>query len=545
MARRRPPRQKPTDSSRVVRWAGLAEARKDLLIAIGLGILAFAHRALFLVGNRDRDWPFTIFYFGDTRIFFDHALAMLRGELHDQGIPLRPPLFPRILATVYSLAGADPATNTVPHFEVRQIFAAIAALGVALLYLLARPYLGRFGAVLATLPWVWHFGGYVMAVAPVVEGTYLTVLLAVLLLFTRRTESVVATSEVVSHRVWAVVLGVGIGVLHLLRAEAVVLGMLVIAACLVRPSPPSLRLRIVPAVLVLAGWGLALLPSTIIHHRALVAANQRLQLAEPLPVWVPVAIYGGLNLALANHPDASGRFSPALLVRHGSQGRLDLEQPDQLHLVLHGTSEAWRFAREQPREALVLATKKLALAARACSLGWGLRNWPGGLSGQREPVDVFTPDRRTAAWLWLPLAAVGAIACWLAGPRSRKWLGIVGLVSVPPLMAVVLFFGYTRQFLLALPLWLGLAGVGVGAIVQVIAARLESGAWQRPDWGALGDRRASWLVLGSLVVAVLTVDVVLSRAPVDFLATGSVEGPRNTIVQDAAVRLEPRVQATP
>ena len=75
-----------------------APERTDLRLAAGLALLAWLHRLAFLSSNRDRAWPYTVFYEGDSRTFFEYARALLAGRLHDSGIPFHPPGFPGFLA---------------------------------------------------------------------------------------------------------------------------------------------------------------------------------------------------------------------------------------------------------------------------------------------------------------------------------------------------------------------------------------------------------------------------------------------------------------
>lgn len=503
----------------------------DGLLALGLGVLAFVHRALFLVGSEDRRWPFSVFYFGDTRVFYEHALALLRGLPFDGGVPLRPPLFPVLLSLVYRVSGADIGRGVVSHMTVRLILAAVASVGVGLFFLLARPYLGRLGAVAATLPCVWSFAGLVLAVAPVVEGTYLTVLSGVLLAWTRWVPSPCSAPPGRDRGLrGALAVGFGLGVLNLLRAETMVLGGAVLALTAIGGRRAVLR-----ASWVAIGWGLALVPSTALHHEQLTRANTSMHLAEPLPVWAPVSIYGELNLALANAPGADGRFSPVPLERLGARGSLDLENPRQLEMVLHGSTMVLGWVREDPLRIARLMGAKLALAGRVVRLGWTARNWPGGLVGTREPIDLFTPERATARWIWAPLVLLGIVALARSGRSGRTWLAVVGVASLAPLAAIVLFYGYARIAAIALPFWLSLAGIG--AVSPIVGFRLP-----RPDRSVSGDgrrRRVAW-GLAAIGAAILAVDVWAATHPIQLVASGSSDRPGGSLVQDDRVRLEPK-----
>src|SRR5512145_852481 len=105
-------------------------------VGISLFALAAAVRLLFLRGTTDRGFPFSIFYYGDSRLYREFALAILRGESFDQGIPFHPPLLAYLLAGVISATGENPAA-------VRGILSLIGALAAPLTYLLGLRLWGR------------------------------------------------------------------------------------------------------------------------------------------------------------------------------------------------------------------------------------------------------------------------------------------------------------------------------------------------------------------------------------------------------------------
>ena len=59
------------------------------------------------------------------------------------------------------------------------------------------------------------------------------------------------------------------------------------------------------------------------------AMNERLagRLAEPLPTFVPLTIYGPVNLALANNPQADGTFSREFLASQAQSGGAGRHRP--------------------------------------------------------------------------------------------------------------------------------------------------------------------------------------------------------------------------
>jgi hypothetical protein len=463
----RPSRQDRREAERRERKTGKPPNRSgwtDLWWALGLTLLAWVHRLAFLRSNRDWSWPYTLFYEGDSETFHEYARALLNGRLYDNGIPFHPPGFAWVLTAVHTLVGAGSGNERVPYFAVKAVMALIGSLPVGLLYLLVRPYLGRAVALVSSLLCAWSFGLYVIGVAPVTEGTYLTVLLLCLLLWTRRFEHPLAAPDAVPGG-WKSALGLGLllGFLALIRAEAVLIAMLLVGTGLItwlrRRSAAELR----PWLLVAAGWALAVAPWAVRNASHMSEMNARLagQLAEPLPTFVPLTIYGPVNLALANNPQATGTFSREFLASKAQSGVLDLTDPQHLEFILHGNRLAWNWIRGNPGAFAHLVLAKWRLFFSAWTLGWTQWDWPGGLNGVRQPVDVFTPDSGAGWGLGLPLAFLGLICCLATPGPSRRWLSVVVLLTLAGMITTGLFFGYVRQGLLVLPFWLTLTAAAL------------------------------------------------------------------------------------
>ncbi|HYO12034.1 MAG TPA: glycosyltransferase family 39 protein, partial [Thermoanaerobaculia bacterium] len=433
---------------------GRARTRSDLRWAAGLTLLAWIHRILFLRSNRDWSWPYTVFYEGDSETFFNYARALIEGRLYDNGIPFHPPGFAWVLAGIHTLVGAGPGER-VPYFAVRVIVALIGSLPVGLLYLAVRPYLGRTIALLAALLSVYHFGLSVLAVAPVTEGTYLSLLLGSILLWSRLEHPLAAPEAPPGGWKSALFLGLLLGFLALTRAEGVLIAVILIGTGLLgrfarrQISLASLR----PWGLIALGWVLAVTPWTIRNGIRLSEMNERLgnRLAEPLPVVVPLTIYGPVNLALANNPQAKGTFSRDFLASQSHAPVLDLTDPDHLELILHGDRVARTWILENPGDFARLVLVKWRLFFSAWKLGWTQWNLPGGLVGDRQPVDVFVPDSPAALAFGLPLALLGLLYGLAVSGGPRRWTILVLLLTAAGMVTTGLFFGYTRLGLLALP----------------------------------------------------------------------------------------------
>ena len=154
------------------------------------------------------------------------------------------------------------------------------------------------------------------------------------------------------------------------------------------------------------------LPWTVRNAIRLGEAERRLAggLAEPLPRFVPVTMYGPLNLALANHDGADGSFSADLLAARGDSAQLQLTNPEHLRFLLHGDRMAAAWIGDHPGAFARLVGRKWALYAGALRLGWTQWNLPGGLDRPAtagRPLRAGKP-RRLA--LWLPALLAGASA---------------------------------------------------------------------------------------------------------------------------------------
>jgi hypothetical protein len=201
--------------------------------------------------------------------------------------------------------------------------------------------------------------------------------------------------------------------------------------------------------------------------------NERLagRLAEPLPTFVPLTIYGPVNLALANNPLADGRFSRRYLASGAASGTLDLENPEHLRFFLHGDAMAREWAIAHPGDALRLVLRKWRFMAGALRLGWMQWDWPAGLDGVRPPIDVFVPDSAGALWVRIPLLLIGLVLCAASGGRSRRWAGVALLLTSLCLLTTGLFFGYARQGLLYLPIWETFTAAALVSVGRAIAGR--------------------------------------------------------------------------
>lgn len=545
MSRSRSDRKARREAERQERKAGHApgriSSRADWKQALGLTLLAWIHRLLFLRSNRDWSWPYTIFYEGDSETFYRYARHLLAGRLYDNGVPFHPPGFAWLLAGIHTLVGAGLPEDRVPYFAVKVVTALAGSLPVGLLYLLVKPYLGKTLALVASLLCLYHFGLYVLAVAPLTEGTYLAILLLALLVWSRRlTHPLSAPGATPGGWGSALALGVLLGALALTRAEGVLIAAILVGTGLVgwlrrRRETGFAALR--PWALVAAGWILAVSPWTLRNAVRLSEMNERLagRLAEPLPTFVPLTIYGPLNLALANNPQAQGTFSRDFLASRAHSPVLDLTDPEHLEFILHGDRMAREWIFENPGGFSRLVLRKWALFFSAWKLGWTQWNVPAGLTGTRWPVDVFLPHSPAALAVSLPFTVLGLLYGLAIPGAPRRWAVVVLLLTAAGMVTTGLFFGYARLGLLVLPFWLTWTATGLVWLGERLIHR-QSG-WSR-TLQDLAPSPTLLRVLGGLALALFLLEAWGATTDRNFKATGTNVPGETYLDRDQPVELE-------
>jgi len=488
--------------------------RRDAGACAALFVLAATVRVLFLLGTVDRDLPFSIFYYGDSRAYRELALAILRGEVFDHGIPFHPPGFAYALAMVIGACGERPTL-------VRAVLAIASASSVPLAYLLGLRIWGRAVAWTGALLTTFSFGLLVTSVSANTETIYIPILAAQALLLVLLGDAL-AERRRAAGRVLLVASGIVLGIGALTRAEHLAMAVLLPTALWVGWRSLGAR-RVFTAFGVLVGVAAVVLaPWTIHSYRSISRFNVASpDLPEPLPTLVLVSGYGPLNFALANNPRADGTFRPDSIVATMGKGRLDFRDPRQMEIYRHGYRLGREYLTANPREAIGLVVRKLDLAADAFALGFGLSNWPGGLRGTRRSVDLFTPEREH----WKPVSvALAALGLYLSRSRWRR-ASIVWLGSLDAAFVAMAFFGYARFFVAIAPL---------ACCLQAVA--LVTGA------SCLPSPRVRRVVagIGAALAAALLLELALAAwVPRNFRASGIVDSATGKILQDAAVEIAP------
>jgi 4-amino-4-deoxy-L-arabinose transferase-like glycosyltransferase len=495
-------------------------AARDAALTAGLFVLAALVRVLFLRGTIDRDLPFSIFYYGDSRVYREFALAILRGDLYDNGIPFHPPLFAWVLSRVIAGVGENP-------YAMRAVLAVFGASVAPLTYLLGLRLWPRAVALTGALLTVFSFGLCVTAVSANVEALYIPMLVGQALLLTALGDALEREAGGVGVRDGRGILiltaanGALLGLGSLTRAEHLLLMPLLPLILLTRRPRPSLR-RLVPVCAAAIGIGLLVIaPWSLRNARTLSRYDrEHPELAEPLPVFVLITNYGALNFALANAPGSDGTFKPDLITKGTGAGQIDFGDPRQLSLYLHGYREGLGYLFGHPADAAALVARKIAIGLDAGSLGYGISNWPGGLTGTRRAVDLFTSDRK----LMLPVTLVLLVAgIWVSRDLWRHGSALWWL-ALHKLVMCAAFFGYVRLFAHLLPfaaLVQASALVGLASLARAPAVRRTIAA--------------GGLVLGLLLFVELLAG---SSRPRNFTASGSSDD-SGKVIQDAPIRIAP------
>lgn len=513
-----------------------------------LFILACAERIAFLIGSRDRGWPFPIFYEGDAEAFHSYAQAILSGAPYDNGIPFHPPGFPLVLAGLYALMG-DP----IRHGIVRAILGIASAALPPMLYLLVRDRFGRGAALAAGLLAAFSFGLDVTGVSATSEGLYL--LLGMGLLLAARGSpgglrvdargdphgpALAGAAPRTSHGggrahpglgraeiARAGMLGIGAGVLALIRAEGTLLGLSIAVVWIVPLLRVDRRRGAILAAVTAAGLAVALTPWTIRNAVRLSEWNEQAgrAIGARLPTFVPLTAYGPLNFALANNDDATGGFQRKLLTSRQEVAVLDLGDPQHRFYFIHGTGEGLRWIAAHPGRFASLAVRKLGITIRALDLGWLPWNVPSGRAGTRLPVDIFYPDAGGLRWAQLLLAGAGVFLLFRRGGSGRVPI-LLALPILTAFLATLLFFGYVRLGVTMTPSIFAFEGVAIAAAAERLPARLQ---------GLLRSR-----TLRRALVAIAFVTLVIAAVQNrDYRASGSTDRPGGMLQRDAPIRIEP------
>ncbi|HYO54463.1 ArnT family glycosyltransferase [Archangium sp.] len=479
--------------------------------ALGTFVLSLLLRVLYLDASMDRDWPFSIFFYGDTRFFHGYALDWARDTPAPPTLPYHPPLFPALLGVLYQLLG-EPRGSAFPY---KLSLALLNSATVAFTWWWWRRVLGTGWSLLAAALFSSSFGWLVLSTTYSNEVLYALFLSATCWL-------VLQSREGLSW--WAaVLLGVVMGLGSLTRAEHLYLWPFLLAHVVFH------RERQVPWKPQLARWAVAvavclavLAPWSVRNARILQELNARAPSLEPLPELTLVTVYGPINFAMANNARATGGFTPDLVNQLGKDGNLDVANPAQRHLLLHGYAEGLRWMSEHPADAARLWRSKLDRWLDGLGLGLGVSNWPSGLRGSRPPVDIFIPE---SPWLKWPLTLLLLLGAALSLRAPYRAFSLFTLVVLHRALITLAFFGYARGLLVLFP-----------ALLPLLLLPAVALASRHP---AL-DRKLPAFALAALLLLWAEAGVLALSEPRNFNASGSTDQVRGKLIQDDWIQIWPK-----
>lgn len=473
-------------------------------------VFAFLIRLVFLHSNLDRDWPFSIFYYGDAAHFHEYAVDLIEGRLYDNGIPYHPPMYAWLLSLVYRIQGIPTASGYACKLWMAALNAATVALAFAWLRSMMRARWGWLAAAWLSM----SFGWLVFSSTFNNEALYAFLLTATAATCWRNRNLLPWKA--------APLLGICMAGGALTRAEHLGLWpflLLYFWSCRDRKTPARDHLLRWGASIAVSA--LLILPWSIRNFRTIGEYNRETAQLEPISPVASVTAYGPVNFALANNGLADGGFRPDLLTRIGAQGKINLQDPQQRHYFIHGYAEGSRWITAHPNAAARLAARKLDRLLDGLRLGFGVSDEPAGLTGVRPPVDLFLPDRALLKWpLTLLLAAGMALSLF---PRYIEYRLCTWIV-IHRLLITLLFFGYARAMVVMLPVVLPLLFLPF----VILSDRL-------PQF-----RKATEFAFGAATLLLLIQAIaVVSAGPRNYVASGAVDD-RGKIIQDERVEIRPK-----
>ncbi|MDY7224931.1 ArnT family glycosyltransferase [Hyalangium rubrum] len=478
---------------------------------LGTFLLSLLLRLLYLQASLDRDWPFSIFFYGDTRFFHGYALDLARGKPVEATLPYHPPLFPAFLGLLYQLLG-EPRGSAFPY---KLSLALLNSATVAFTWVWWRRVLGTGWSLLAAALFSASFGWLVLSTTYSNEVLYVLFLSATCWLVLQSRQGLAWWA--------AALLGAVMGLGSLTRAEHLYLWPFLLAYVAFH------RDRQVPWKPQLARWAVAvavcfavLAPWSVRNARVLRELNARTPALKPLPELTLVTAYGPINFAMANHPRATGGFTPDLVNELGKGGNLDVANPAQRHLLLHGYAEGLRWMAEHPGDAAGLMIDKLERWQDGLGLGFGVSDWPSGLRGARPPVDLFVPE---STWLKWPLTLLLLLGAGLSLRAPYRAFSLFTLVILHRALITLAFFGYARGLFVLYP-----------ALLPLLLLPAMALASRRP---AL-ERRLPVLAAAALLLFWLEAGVHAAGEPRNFHASGSTDQVRGKLIQDDWVQIWPK-----
>lgn len=469
----------------------------------------------FLAGSVLKSLPSSLFFFGDSPLFLEAARRLVEGvEPLPPGLPYHPPLTTWLLTPLWWVFD-DPASVAI---AAKLLMAALSGITWVLFYrLLLRLEVGGDAGerrrrlsvpLLICLLGPLSFGELALNAAVSSEVPY-RLLLVVLISMGWR---------------WPLLAGALHGLAALIRAEHLPVVLVLAAVAYVisrrRGKEPEPRPSFGGPYLAwcLLGLLLVVVPYALRAGSVMAAYNRTHaeELAEPLPVVVPVSFYGPLNFALAQR-EAEIHFSRRTLPPPPGGGLAALDPTFGPHhqAVVHGYRLGLEEILRRPGRFLARTGKKLVHSLRALAPGWTWRELPrASARWTRQPVDIAHGHGGLYTAFALLMVGVGA---W-SSRRHGLFLMVGGGLLVYRLLINAAFFPYLRSILIVGPFLLALFWLGVATVAE-----------------KAGGRRAGALALVLVGLAAYHFSTVAGERPYRLSGERTQEG---AIIDDRRVEIE-------
>jgi hypothetical protein len=383
----------------------------------------------------------------DELAYYLRAREILAGGW----LPTRPfyqdPLFPYFLSVLMRILGTDVVT-------LRFALATLGALTPLTVMWAGRVGLGRAEGIVAGV--ITAIYGPLIFADGLLEKEGFAALVAALAL----TATVLGIGR--GRRVaWAALSGLAWGSLVLLRANALVIGLLGAAWWwLEGKTGAERRLRFARAFLFSLGFALAMLPAILIN----LVVSRPTELL--LTTW-----QGGANFYIGNGPEANGTYVPLKFVTaHPAYEADDFAAEARRRagrwLSPGGVSHFWyveglRHWREAPEASVRLLVRKLGLLAHDFEIGD---------SHDLRVIQLIAAPRLSWGVLSFGLVAPLAILGLGRSPRTPFWWFLV-LSSAAGLLSIGLFFVVGRYRIPWIPGLALLAAYGFVDLVRLVSCR--------------------------------------------------------------------------
>jgi tetratricopeptide (TPR) repeat protein len=420
---------------------GAASTRAPRLDAFLLGVLALAAALRLAHLAAVHAAPFIGQLAMDSAEYDRWARAIAAGDWVGSGVFFQAPLYPYLLAVIFSLVGHR--LVVVYLLQIALAVAGIAALAQAGTAMGGRA-VGRAAALLAAL-----YGPFLFYDVQVLKESLAASVVCFLLW-----ALVVACAKGGARR-WLVA-GLLLGVLALLRENALLLAPFLLPLTGGRERSRAETWRAIAALL--AGLVLTLAP---------VALRNALVAGDPLPT----TFQGGVNFWIGNNPEADGTYRPLVPGKQAPAA----ERAEAIRLASQASGRALgegAVSRYWLRRALAWAAAHpvafARLQLRKLGMFWSWYEWP-------DAVDLYWLRELSPALRWAPLGfgsltLLTLLGLWQLRHRAAPFAPAL-LFALGWMVTTVAFFLFSRYRLPTVPALLLVAAVPLAALAAGIRQR--------------------------------------------------------------------------